>query len=67
MSVEKAGLASRQIRGTLPNAHAVLVLYIEELKTDAETNLRCAIENTLLRQNQGKAQLCEEILRTLNI
>lgn len=66
MSQDKAIAASRAIKSAAPHAHATLVQYIQELQRAADESLRHSVENTLLRQNQGKSQLCEELLKTLN-
>lgn len=63
---EKAGLACRQLARSSPHAHAALVLYLQELQSAADEILRSATGETLLRQNQGKAQLCMELLKILN-
>lgn len=66
MSQERAIQAAKMIRSNLPGPFNELVQYIQELQLAADEGLRHSVENTLLRQNQGKSQLCEELLKTLN-
>jgi len=67
MSEEKARDAGKQIKSMCPHAHEVLVQHLKELQSTADQNLRYALDDTLLRQNQGRSQLIEELLKTLNI
>ena len=66
MSQQKAEVAAKRIRASMPGDLAHLIEYISELQDSADEKCRRAIENTLLRQNQGKSQLCEELLKILN-
>ena len=65
-SEEKAKQAVRQIRAAMPAQLDTLVYYIKELQETADESLRYAAEEYILRQNQGKSQLCKELIDTLN-
>lgn len=48
-----------------PGPYSEIIKLIEGMQKDADEILRFAAEDTLLRQNQGKAQLCIELLEKL--
>jgi hypothetical protein len=61
----KIAEAARMLRAHSPLAYRELVKFIEETQAEADTILRSAIREELLRQAQGKSQLCEHLLEIL--
>ena len=55
------------LQSTAPLAYQMMVDHIKELESTANNLMVNAVENTLLRQNQGKVQLLQELLKDLNI
>ncbi len=65
MSNPKLEQAVGFLSAKAPGPYSEIVKYIEGMQKDADMILRFASEDNLFRQNQGKAQLCEELLEVL--
>ena len=63
---DKTKAAVAQIRGTMPVQHQLIVDHLKELLSEVDKNLHYSVENTILRQNQGKAQLLDELILLMN-
>ncbi len=55
------------LQAAAPLPYGMLIRHIKELEETADTFMVSAVDETLLRQNQGKVQLLRELLKDLNI
>ncbi len=55
------------LQGAAPLPYEMLINHLKELEETADTFMVSAVDETLLRQNQGKVQLLRELLKDLNI
>ena len=61
----------KKIAGVLQSAaplpYEMLIKHIKELESSADTLMVNAVDEHLLRQNQGKVQVLRDLLKDLNI
>lgn len=58
---------AKVLQAAAPLPYAMLIDHLTELEATADSYMVSAIEDYLLRQNQGKVQLLRELLKDLNI